>query len=243
LSADKLLLVEDDDSLRRVLRTSLSSEGYQIVEARGVTEAMSVARSHNPDLVLLDLGLADGDGLGFLQEYRKWSRRPVVVLSARRREVEKVRALDAGADDYVSKPFGTQELAARLRAALRRSPSRETAGSSVVESPGLRIDLELRKVAADGVEVHLTDIEWRILEVLARKAGRICTHEQILREVWGPGHTHLVHYVRIYMRSLRHKLETEPARPVRILTETGVGYRLAVEIGNDGETGNSDQVP
>jgi two-component system KDP operon response regulator KdpE len=198
----------------------------QSIDARTVADAVSLCRSHNPDLVLLDLGLPDRDGMEVLREIRRWFTRPVIVLSARRKEDDKVQALDEGADDYLAKPFGAQELLARLRVALRHD-IRRTTDDPVVVVGTLRIDLSARTVHRGGVQVHLTPIEYRLLDALARSQGRLLTKAQLLAEVWGPGAGEQAHYLRIYMSQLRHKLEEEPANPRYLLTESGVGYRLA----------------
>ena len=220
-----VLIVEDEPGMRRFLRTALSSHGYQVVEAVTAAEALMLATSRNPDLVLLDLGLPDGDGIDVVRTIRGWSDRPILVVSARGREDDKVLALDTGANDYLTKPFGTNELLARMRVALRYL---ERAG---VEEPvltfgALRVDLSRRKVTRAGAEVHLTPTEYKLLVYLARNAGRVLTHRQLLKEVWGPGAIEHTHYVRVHMAQLRRKLEEEPARPRLLVTESGVGYRL-----------------
>ncbi len=219
-----VLVVEDEPQVRRFLRASLLSHGYRLVEAGGVREAEQLATSHNPDLLLLDLGLPDGDGIELTRSLRGWTRAPIIVLSARGREEDKVSALDAGADDYLTKPFGVEELLARLRVALRhaRAAPEEAA---VVEAGPLRVDLQRREVTVGGREAHLTPIEFRLLALLARHAGKVLTHRQILREVWGPNATE-AHYVRVHMAELRKKIEADPARPRLLVTEVGVGYRL-----------------
>jgi two-component system KDP operon response regulator KdpE len=221
-----VLLVEDDASMRRFLRASLGSAGYRLIEATSSREALSLAASQNPELVLLDLGLPDGDGVEVARRLREWSAVPIIVLSARGGEADKVAALDTGADDYLAKPFGTQELHARMRVALRRAGERGSATPPVIEVETLRVDLGKREVLVESKEVHLTPIEFRMLSFLARNLGRLVTHAQILREVWGPGHEHEAHYVRVHMASLRRKIEKDPARPRLLVTETGVGYRL-----------------
>jgi two-component system KDP operon response regulator KdpE len=226
VTACRILLVEDEASLRRVLLPTLVQAGYQVLCAGTATEGRALARSHNPDLLLLDLGLPDGDGLEVLADFRAWSRRPVLVLSARTQEREKIRALDGGADDYLTKPFGAGELLARLRVALRHSapPGEEPR----FEAGGLRVDLERREVSVDGREVRLTPMEYRLLEALVRRAGKVATHPQLLAEVWGPGAEGQNHYLRIYMAQLRRKLEPDPGRPRFFRTEPGVGYRLVL---------------
>jgi two-component system KDP operon response regulator KdpE len=222
-----VLLVEDEPHMRRFLRVSLAAHGYRLVEATTAREALQLASSHNPELVLLDLGLPDGDGIDVTRALRGWMRAPVVVISARGREDDKVAALDAGADDYLTKPFGVNELLARLRVALRhaRAVASGAAVGPVVEVGGLIIDVERREVRQDGVEIHLTPLQWRLLAVLAQHAGMVVTHRQILRDVWGPAATE-THVVRVHMAELRKKLEADPARPKVLLTEPGVGYRL-----------------
>lgn len=219
-----VLLVEDEPQVRRFLRASLTSNGYRLVEASGVREAEQLATGHNPELFLLDLGLPDGDGVELTRSLRGWTRAPIIVISARGREEDKVNALDAGADDYLTKPFGVNELLARLRVALRhaRAAPNEPA---VVEAGPLRIDLARREVTVEGRRAHLTPIEFKLLALLARNAGKVLTHRQILREIWGPNATE-THYVRVHMAELRKKLEDDPARPRLLTTEVGVGYRL-----------------
>ncbi len=228
MSQTLLLIVEDEPALRRFLAPTLGNQGYQVLQAATAAEGMAMARSHNPDLVLLDLGLPDQDGLKVLEDIRTWSRRPVIILSARSQERTKVKALDLGADDYLTKPFGAAELLARLRVALRhavRSPRAEP----VFEQGGLRVDLEKREVLLHGETVRLTALEYKLLEALVRRAGKVATHAQLLSDVWGPGGEGQNHYLRIYMAQLRHKLEADPTRPRYFLTEPGVGYRLNEE--------------
>ena len=219
-----VLVVEDELPVRRFLRAALSSHGYRVVEAGGVREAEQLAPSHNPDVFLLDLGLPDGDGIDLARRLREWTRAPIVVLSARGREEDKVNALDAGADDYLTKPFGVNELLARLRVALRHAGA-GTASEPTFEVGPLRLDLARREVTVGGREVRLTPTEWKLLALLARHAGKVLTHRQILKDVWGPAATE-AHYVRVQMAELRKKLEAEPARPRLLVTEPGVGYRL-----------------
>jgi two-component system KDP operon response regulator KdpE len=227
-----VLVVEDEPPLRRFLRAALESHGYRFVEAGSVREAEQLATSHNPDLFLLDLGLPDGDGVDLTRRLREWTRAPIVVISARGREEDKVDALDAGADDYLTKPFGVAELLARLRVALRHAAA-GTSADPVLEVGGLRVDLARREVTVDGREVRLTPTEFRLLALLARHAGKVLTHRQILKEVWGPGAVE-AHYVRVHMAELRKKIEAEPARPRLLLTEPGVGYRLRDRVGPAG---------
>jgi two-component system KDP operon response regulator KdpE len=229
-----VLIVEDEPQLRRVLRTLLELEQFRVIEAENAERGVLEARSHKPDLLIVDLGLPDRDGMSVIQDVRRWSRVPIVVLSARTEEVAIVRALDAGADDYVTKPFGTRELLARVQVALRHSASAGAAGS-VLNIGSWRIDLKARTVHGDaGDELHLTPTEYRLLEVLAEHIGLVVTHRALLQQVWGPGSTQQTHYLRVFMKQLRSKLEPDPARPNWLLTETGVGYRLvqrdAVEV-------------
>jgi two-component system KDP operon response regulator KdpE len=218
-----VLVIEDEPQVRRFLRAALTSHGYRLVEAGSVREAEQLATSHNPDVYLLDLGLPDGDGIDLARRMREWTRAPIIVLSARGREEDKVNALDAGADDYLTKPFGVNELLARLRVALRHAQA--TSAEPLLEAGPLRIDLARREVTVDGREVRLTPTEYRLLALLARHAGKVLTHRQILREVWGPNVTEF-HYVRVHMAELRKKIEADPARPRLLVTEPGVGYRL-----------------
>ena len=224
--APRVLVVDDEAPMRRFLRASLTAAGHQVEEAAGGAEALRLAASHPPDAVLLDLGLPDLDGVEVVRRLREWSAVPVVVLSARGREADKIEALDAGADDYVTKPFAIGELMARLRAALRRSARPEGEPQPVVVTGELRVDLASRRVTFAGADVKLTPIEYRLLATLARHAGRVLTHAALLREVWGPGATGQHHYLRVFMAQLRRKLETDPSRPQHLLTEPGVGYRM-----------------
>ncbi len=219
-----VLVIEDEPPVRRFLRAALDAHGYKVVEAGGFQEALHLAPGHNPDVFLLDLGLPDGDGIELTRRLREWTRAPIVVVSARGREEDKVDALDAGADDYLTKPFGVNELLARLRVALRHARSAPEQ-AQVVEAGPLRMDLVRREVTVGGAEVHLTPTEYRVLALLARHAGKVLTHRQILREVWGPNATE-AHYVRVQMAELRKKIEVDPARPRLLVTEPGVGYRL-----------------
>lgn len=221
----RVLVVEDDAPLRAFLRTALTAHGYRVIEAATLREATIAVTTENPELLLLDLGLPDGDGLDLVHTVRAWSRLPVVVISARGREADKIEALDAGADDYLTKPFGTGELLARLRVALRHAVGVAPEAQAHRFGP-VRVDLARRQVFRDGVEVRLTATEFRLLALLVRNAGRVLTHAQILREVWGPNLVGHPHYVRVYMAELRRKLEEDPARPRWLCTEVGVGYRL-----------------
>ncbi|HSM93594.1 MAG TPA: response regulator [Anaeromyxobacteraceae bacterium] len=223
-----VLVVEDEPQVCRFLRAALSSHGFRILEAGTVREAEQLATSHNPEVYLLDLGLPDGDGIDLARRVREWTHAPIIVLSARGREEDKVNALDAGADDYLTKPFGVNELLARLRVALRHSRA-GPAEEPVIEVGPLRIDLARREVRIEGREVRLTPTEYRLLTLLARHAGKVLTHRQILREVWGPNATE-AHYVRVHMAELRKKIERDPARPQLLITEPGVGYRLRDQL-------------
>ena len=213
-----VLVVDDDPPIRRFLKAGLENEGYVLVEAATGQEGITQAATRAPDLVLLDLGLPDIDGLEV-----------IIVLTARGQEGDKIRALDSGADDYVTKPFAMGELNARMRVALRHRARAGDDDGGVLETGELQVDLARRRVTMSGAEVRLTPIEYRLLAMLARHAGRVLTHEQLLREVWGPGYTSQTHYLRVYMAQLRHKLEPDPARPKLLLTEPGVGYRLREE--------------
>jgi two-component system, OmpR family, KDP operon response regulator KdpE len=224
-----VLVVEDELPVRRFLRAALSGHGYRVIEAGTCAEAEALAPSHNPDVFLLDLGLPDGDGVDLTRRLREWSRAPIIVLSARGREDDKVDALDAGADDYLTKPFGVNELLARLRVAVRHAGSTSAEQHVLFEVGPLRVDLARREVQVDGAEVHLTPTEYRVLALLAQHAGKMLTHRQILREVWGP-HATAAHYVRVQMAELRKKIEADPARPRLLVTEPGVGYRLRDRI-------------
>jgi two-component system KDP operon response regulator KdpE len=221
-----ILVVEDESQMRRFLRASLTSHGFEVVETGTAREAIALATSHNPEVVLLDLGLPDEDGVALTRRLREWSRAPIIVISARGREADKVEVLDAGADDYLTKPFGVGELLARIRVALRHARHATGASEPVVELGALRIDFGRREVTRDGERVHLTPIEYRLLALLAQNAGRVLTHRQMLEKIWGPGHVEQPHYLRIYMAQLRRKIEADPARPKLLVTEPGVGYRL-----------------
>jgi two-component system KDP operon response regulator KdpE len=223
-----ILIIEDEEPLRRFLIPTLSGHGYQVQSAATASEGLAMARSHNPDLILLDLGLPDLDGMAVLREIRTWSRKPVVILSARNQERDKVRALDLGADDYLAKPFGAGELLARIRVALRHTLQADVA-ALLLCSGGLKMDLERREVSVGGQVVKLTALEYRLLEALARRQGKVATHSQLLTEVWGPGGEGNTHYLRIYMAMLRKKLETDPTRPRHFITEPNVGYRLVLD--------------
>lgn len=221
-----VLLVEDDAQMRRLLRATLSGHGYRLVETTTGKEALSQAASYNPDLVLLDLGLPDIDGLAVTRELRAWTAAPIVVISARGREKDKIEALDGGADDYLTKPFGIGELLARMRVALRNAERVGREPESVVVVGELRLDLARRRVLAYGKEVRLTPVEYKLFAVLMKNAGKVLTHRQLLKEVWGPSHVEQTQYLRVYMLQLRHKLERDPTRPQYLVTEPLVGYRL-----------------
>ena len=229
MSAEKelILLIEDEPQMRRFLRITLESHGYRFVEAGTAQEGLMQASMRNPDVVLLDLGLPDVDGLEVTRRLREWSYMPIIVISAREQERDKVNALDAGADDYLTKPFSAGELLARIRVALRHAAvQRADLQEPVFVLQNLRVDLTKRQVFVDEQEVHLTPIEYKLLTTLVRHAGRVITHRQLLLEVWGPGQVSEVQYLRVYMTQLRHKLEADPARPRFLLNEPGVGYRL-----------------
>jgi two-component system KDP operon response regulator KdpE len=221
-----ILVIEDEAAMRRFLRVSLESNGYRWVEAETARDGLAQAASRNPDLVLLDLGLPDDDGLNVTARLREWAAMPIIVISARGQEEDKVRALDAGADDYLTKPFGVNELLARMRVALRHARGSAAASTPVLEFGGLKLDLDRREVFVDAKEVHLTPIEYKLLALLAKHAGKVLTHRQILKDVWGPNQSEHTHYVRVHMAELRKKVEANPARPTYIVTEPGVGYRL-----------------
>jgi two-component system KDP operon response regulator KdpE len=225
-TAPLVLVVEDESQMRRFLRASLVAHGFTLVEASTAQEGMALLTSHNPELILLDLGLPDQDGIEVTRSIREWSHVPIIVISARGQESDKVEALDAGADDYLTKPFGINELLARMRVALRHAEQAGGTLEPVLEIGKLKLDLARREVTRDGQLLKLTPIEYRLLTLLVRNAGKVMTHRQILKEVWGPGHTEQTHYLRVYMAQLRRKIEVDPARPVLLTTESGVGYRL-----------------
>jgi two-component system KDP operon response regulator KdpE len=220
------LLVEDEPQIRRFVRSSLEGEGWQVVESETMKRGLIDAGTRKPDLIILDLGLPDGDGVDFIVDVRKWSTVPIIVLSARANETDKIDALDAGADDYLTKPFGVGELLARVRSALRRVRQTGAGAAGVVQFGEVKVDLQARLVTKASQPVHLTPTEYRLLTVLVKNAGRVVTNLQLLREVWGPSHAESGHYLRIYMGHLRQKLEDDPAQPRFLLTETAVGYRL-----------------
>jgi two-component system KDP operon response regulator KdpE len=225
-----LLLVDDEAAMRRFLRASLPAHGYKLLEATTGEEALTLAASRTPDVVLLDLGLPDVDGIDVTKRLREWSSAPIIVISARGQESDKVAALDAGADDYVTKPFGIDELLARIRVALRHAASRAAGKEDAEFSSGaVRVDLGKRQVFVNGAEIHLTPIEYKLLAALVRYAGRVVTRDQLLKDVWGVRYTTQTQYLHVYMGHLRAKLEIDPARPKLLITEPGVGYRVRVD--------------
>ena len=224
-----VLLIEDEPQMRRFLRAALGSSEYDLIEAPTAREGLAQAAGRNPDLILLDLGLPDADGLDVTRQIREWSKVPIIVLSARGQESDKVAALDAGADDYLTKPFGVGELLARMRVALRHMLSGDGAGEPVFEAGNVKVDLARRQVFKGDEEVHLTPLEYKLLATLVRHAGKVLTHQQLLKEVWGLNAISQTHYLRVYMTQLRHKLEQDPTQPRLLQTEPGVGYRLRSE--------------
>ncbi|OYU44584.1 MAG: two-component system response regulator KdpE [Burkholderiales bacterium PBB4] len=236
MSSPVAILIEDELQIRRFVRTALESEGWQVHEAGTALRGLADAGTRKPDLLIVDLGLPDGDGVDLIRDVRTWSNVPIIVLSARTHETDKIDALDAGADDYLTKPFGVGELMARVRATLRRPRSASTLSTHDAHAPDavfrfgeVEVNRIARIVRRAGSEVHLTPLEYRLLTVLVANVGRVITHKQLLREVWGPSHSEQSHYLRIYMGHLRQKLEVDPAQPRHLLTESGVGYRLWVE--------------
>jgi two-component system KDP operon response regulator KdpE len=223
-----ILVVEDEPEIRRFLRSSLGAEGYRVVESASGRRGSIDAQTHKPDMAIVDLGLPDADGTEVIRHIRSWSAMPILVLSARTHEKSKVGALDAGADDYVTKPFGVGELLARVRAALRHAV-RGGSGGTVLEFETATVDLERRRATREGAEIRLTPIEYRLLACLAKHAGMVVTQRHLLAEVWGPTHVKDTHYLRIYMKQLREKLERDPVQPRHLITETGVGYRLVLD--------------
>lgn len=224
-----IVVIEDDPHIRKFLKTGLSTHNFRVFEAKTGQEGLTEAVDRKPEIIILDLGLPDMDGVQVVKALRQWTALPIIILSARSAEHSKIEALDAGADDYLTKPFSLGELLARIRVALRHSVSmREQDQSGIFESEGLKVDLVNHRVHVDGHEIHLTPIQYRLLAMMVRNAGRVLTHQQILKEIWGPTFTDNAHYLRIYMSQLRQKIEADPAQPKYLLTESGVGYRLKV---------------
>jgi two-component system KDP operon response regulator KdpE len=233
MSQDKgmILLIEDEPQMQRFLRIVLQGKGYCFIEAQTGQEGLVQAATRSPDIILLDLGLPDIDGLEVTRRLREWSDIPIIVLSAREQEQDKIKALDAGADDYLTKPFGAGELLARIRVAIRHKVMRQsTTGEPVFILDNLRIDMSRRQVFLNEQEVHLTPIEYKLLTVLIQNAGKVVTHNQLLKEAWGPSYTKETQYLRVYMTQLRHKLELDPARPRFLINEPGIGYRLKIDL-------------
>jgi len=226
MSSPVALLIEDEPQIRRFLRTALEAEGWNVHEADTARQGLIDAGTRKPDLLVVDLGLPDRDGVELIRDLRTWSALPVIVLSARIAEKEKIAALDAGADDYLTKPFGVGELLARVRATMRRRRQPPGEAASVFRFGNVEVDIEARTVKRGGDAVHLTPVEYRLLSLLIANAGKVLTHRQILRDVWGPAGVEQSHYARVYMGHLRRKLEDDPAQPQHLLTETAVGYRL-----------------
>ena len=225
-----ILVIEDEPQMRRFLRSALESHGYRLIEVGTAREGLAQAAGRNPDVILLDLGLPDGDGLDVTRQLREWATMPIIVLSARGQESDKIRALDAGADDYLTKPFGIGELLARIRVALRHATQPPgSAGDPVFTQGDLTVDLSRRQVSVGDTEVHLTPTEYKLLALLVQHAGKVVTQRHALKEVWGANYVTQTHYLRVYMAQLRHKLEPDPARPRLLLTEPGVGYRLRLD--------------
>jgi len=225
-----ILIVEDEGPIRRFLRLSLEGRNFRPIEATTGAEGLTLAASHNPEIILLDLGLPDMDGLDVIQRLREWSTTPIIILSARGKDQDKITALESGADDYLTKPFSVGELTARIKVALRHSRKPGASPQEAVFQTGdLKVDLEKRQVFVKGVEIHLTPIEHKLLAILARYAGRLVTQKELLRDVWGPAGGDSAHYLRIYVSQLRRKIEESPANPRYIITEAGVGYRLRTD--------------
>ena len=225
-----ILIIEDEAAIRRFVRPTLEAHGYKLLESETGAQGLALASEHRPDAVLLDLGLPDGDGMRVLERLREWSRAPIVIISARDREADKIAALDAGADDYLTKPFGVGELLARVRVALRHAAQLQSGTTQPIFQTGtLRVDLEHRRVFVSEVEIHLTPIEYKLLAELVRHAGKVLTHRHLLREVWGHGYETESHYLRVHMGSLRRKIEENSSRPRYLRTELGIGYRLETE--------------
>lgn len=231
-----VLLIEDEPQMRRFLRIIMHGHGYRMIEATTGQEGLTQTATRNPDVVLLDLGLPDIDGLEVTQRLREWSEVPIIVISAREQEQDKIKALDAGADDYLTKPFGAGELLARIRVALRRRAVQQSGRKEpVFIIDNLKVDLPKRQVFLGENEIHLTPIEYKLLTVLINNAGKVVTHSQLLKEVWGAMYIQQTQYLRVYMAQLRHKLEADPARPRFLINEPGIGYRLKMDIVEDGE--------
>lgn len=226
---DTILVVDDELPMRRLLRSALTAHGFDVEEAGSIKEAEAIATTRTPAAILLDLGLPDGDGLTLLVRLRGWSRTPVIVLSARDREADRVLALDSGADDYLTKPFGMSELLARIRVALRHARGQARPDDPVLAVGPIAIDQARHEVTVSGAAIHLTPIEFRLLAMLARHAGKVLTHRQLLTELWGPHNVHHTQYLRVHMAALRRKVERNPARPRWLTTEAGIGYRLKDE--------------
>jgi two-component system, OmpR family, KDP operon response regulator KdpE len=232
MSQDKgmILVIEDEPQMQRFLRIVLQGQGYSFIEAQTGQEGLVQAATRLPDIILLDLGLPDIDGLEVTRRLREWSDIPIIVLSAREQEKDKIKALDEGADDYLTKPFGAGELLARIRVAIRHKVMQQsTAGEPVFIIDNLRVDMSLRQVFLNEQEVHLTPIEYKLLTILIQNAGKVVTHSQLLKEVWGPSYSKETQYLRVYMTQLRHKLELDPARPRFLINEPGIGYRLKID--------------
>ncbi|HVK55072.1 MAG TPA: response regulator [Burkholderiales bacterium] len=227
----KVLIIEDEPDIRRSLRLSLEAQNLIVLEANTAAQGLTEARRHRPEIYLVDLGLPDRDGLSIVKELRTWTQQPVIILSARMQEAEKIAALDAGADDYLTKPFGMGELQARIRVALRhRAHGALDEARNALCMGDVHIDLAARRVTKSGKDVHLTVTEYRLLEAFATRPGKVLTQRMLLMEVWGPTHIDDSHYLRMYMKQLRHKLESNPGRPEYLITETGVGYRLVESV-------------
>jgi two-component system KDP operon response regulator KdpE len=225
-----VLVIEDEKQMRKLVQITLAADGYVVIEAETGGDGIKLAAQYTPDLLLLDVGLPDIDGIEVIRRVREWSKIPILVISASGQEEKKVQALDEGADDYLTKPFGAAELMARIRVALRHAARSETSSETTVTIGGeIEIDLLRRIVKVRGEETHLTPIEYKLLTTLAKHAGMVMTHRQLLEQVWGPGHAHQMQYLRVYMTQLRHKLEKNPAHPKFLVTEPGVGYRLKPE--------------
>ncbi|CAK0763506.1 DNA-binding transcriptional activator KdpE [Gammaproteobacteria bacterium] len=226
MSVPIIIVIEDEPKIRRFIKMTLEMEGYQVHEANSMQRGLIETGTRQPELIVLDLGLPDGDGVDFIRDVRTWSSIPIIVLSARTTEIDKVEALDAGADDYLTKPFGSAELQARVRAQLRRNSHID--GITVIEFGKIRVDLGRRIVEHTGEPLHLTPTEYRLLSYLISHPDSVLTHSQLLKNVWGPSHANDSHYVRVYMRSLRKKIEEDPSQPKYLITETGVGYRFVL---------------